>query len=279
MFDLPQPFETEQFDLFRKGISDDPSIDVYINANGDFAFLHPAPRMNYEKYIPRVTKFGLHEYKKSLGILERRLEKIKADLETGHQTCLEIGAGDGMFLKTIRRRIPGLHLTAMDKDQNTLRSRAANSDENYNSLEELIQNGNRYDVICLFHVLEHIEDDVSELANAHRALNRDGHLLLFVPALPWLYSDLDKQVGHLRRYVKRDLIDLTQKAGFNILKVRYFDIAGILPWYVNFVLLKNTMGGGSIFLYDRLIVPLMRFIEGIVPPPIGKNILLIAQKA
>ena len=60
---------------------------------------------------------------------------------------------------------------------------------------------------------------------------------------------------------------------------RYFDIAGVIPWYVNFVLLKNEISGGSVTLYDRLVVPVMRKIERVLPVPIGKNVLLIAKNA
>ena len=183
MYDLPKPFEAERFELFHEGISDDPSIDVYINTRRDFAFLNPSPRMDYQKYTPRVAKFGLHEYKKSLRLFERRFDKIKHNLENGHQSLLEIGAGDGMFLKTARERIPGLHLTAMDKDQNTLLSRAENSDENYNSLEELIQMKKRYDFICLFHVLEHIHTPQKFLANIKKLMPAHAALIIEVPSL------------------------------------------------------------------------------------------------
>jgi hypothetical protein len=102
--------------------------------------------------------------------------------------------------------------------------------------------------------------------------------LIFVPALPWLYSELDKQVGHFRRYTKKKLTERVQQAGFSIVKARYFDMAGIIPWYINFTLLKNSIRGGSVSLYDRLIVPPMRAIESLVPPLAGKNVLLVAKK-
>lgn len=139
--------------------------------------------------------------------------------------------------------------------------------------------GNLFDSILYVNVLEHIEDDASELANARDALNAGGHLLIFVPALPWLYGEIDRQVGHIRRYMKKDLVALTHQAGFTVVKARYFDIAGIIPWYINFVLLKNTIGSGSVSLYDRIVVPPMRLLEGLVPAPLGKNVLLVARKA
>jgi SAM-dependent methyltransferase len=138
--------------------------------------------------------------------------------------------------------------------------------------------GQRFDSVLYVNVLEHIEDDTAELAKVREVLNLRGHLLVFVPALPWLYSDLDCQLGHFRRYMKKDLIELTRRSGFSVVKVRYFDVAGIIPWYINFVLLKNPMIGGSVALYDKIVVPVMQAMEGLVTPPIGKNILLVAKK-
>lgn len=136
----------------------------------------------------------------------------------------------------------------------------------------------RYDSVVYINVLEHIEDDAAELAAARDALVPGGHLLVFVPALPWLYSELDRQVGHFRRYRKSALLELVRAAGLSVVAQRYFDIAGVLPWYVNFTLLGNSIGAGSVSLYDRLVVPVMRIVEGIVRPPIGKNVLLVARR-
>jgi SAM-dependent methyltransferase len=135
-----------------------------------------------------------------------------------------------------------------------------------------------YDTVVYINVLEHIEDDAGELERARDALVAGGHLLIFVPALSWLYSNLDREVGHFRRYTKHNMVRLVEDAGLDVLKARYFDIAGVLPWYINFVLLKNSIGGGSVALYDKLVVPIMRPVERFLPLPIGKNVLLIAKK-
>jgi SAM-dependent methyltransferase len=136
----------------------------------------------------------------------------------------------------------------------------------------------RFDAVAYINVLEHIEDDRIELANAFEALKANGHLLLFVPALTWLYSEHDKEIGHFRRYTKSGLASLVEQSGFTIVKARYFDVVGIVPWYVNFVLLRNSIGGRSVALYDKVVVPLVRRVETAVPPPIGKNVLLVAKK-
>lgn len=134
------------------------------------------------------------------------------------------------------------------------------------------------DSILYINVLEHIRNDHAELATAREALRENGHLLVFVPALPWLYSDFDRQLGHFRRYTMKGLCRLAGDAGFSLVRARYFDLAGIIPWYVNFVLLRRSIGHRSVSLYDKLVVPIMRRAECRVAPPLGKNLLLVARK-
>ncbi len=195
----------------------------------------------------------------------------------------EVGAGTGSFsellletsIKSLKAFEPSENMYPLLKETLSAyeRAEAVNGFFGSNTMED------KFDAVLYVNVLEHIDDDASEIVNAYNALNNSGHLLIFVPALPWLYSNLDKQVGHFRRYVKKDLVHLAKNANFKIIKAKYFDIAGIIPWYINFVLLKNEISGGSVSLYDRLVVPPMRILEQFVPPPVGKNILLVARKA
>lgn len=194
----------------------------------------------------------------------------------------EVGAGVGNVSRLILET-QAKSLTAFEPSTNMypLLKEALSNDKRAKAINGLFgkeQASECFDSVLYVNVLEHIEDDASELVSVRAALAQEGHLLIFVPALPWLYSDLDRQIGHFRRYTKKNLVELTQRAGFSIVKARYFDVAGIIPWYINFTLLKNTLSGGSVSIYDRLVVPVMRVIEGVVPPPIGKNVLLVARK-
>lgn len=134
------------------------------------------------------------------------------------------------------------------------------------------------DSVLYVNVLEHIEDDATELRAAWKIMRPGGYLLVFVPALAWLYSDADRRMGHYRRYHKGELSRVASDAGFSVHSIRYFDVAGVIPWYVYFRLLRGTMGRGSVSAYDRLVVPIMRKVEAWVTPPLGKNLLLIARK-
>src|SRR5690606_34417870 len=117
-----------------------------------------------------------------------------------------------------------------------------------------------------------------ELARAREHLAPGGHLLVFVPALQWLMSRFDREIGHVRRYSMGQLRERAEGAGFRVVRARYFDGAGVLPWFLNFVVLRRGLGGGSVSLYDRLVVPPMRRVEGLIAPIVGKNLLMVARK-
>lgn len=134
------------------------------------------------------------------------------------------------------------------------------------------------DAAVYVNVLEHVRDDEGELARARRMLRPGGHLLLFVPALRWLYADFDAAIGHHRRYHRAELAALVRGAGLEVVRSRYFDAAGVLPWLVAMKWLRLPLSPRSVRLYDRAVVPVMRRAEGLFPPPLGKNLLFVARR-
>ncbi len=137
----------------------------------------------------------------------------------------------------------------------------------------------RPDSIVYINVLEHIQDDAGELKTVYNTLAPGGRAFIFVPALPRLFSRLDSQIGHFRRYTKKGLEAKVTAAGFAVQSSRYFDFLGIAPWWLKYRLLGSTrVEPGAVKLYDSLVVPLARPLETLIHPPVGKNILLIAQK-
>jgi SAM-dependent methyltransferase len=198
------------------------------------------------------------------------------------RTMVEVGAGKGdLSAMLIRKGLKQLY--AFEPSLNLFPSLRAKAEglSQVTAINEFFKPDfvpEAFDSLLYINVLEHIEDDCAELFSAYRALPIGGYLLLFVPALSWLFSNVDRSAGHFRRYYKKALVKMVEQTGFRVERVRYFDLAGIIPWYVNFVLLRNTFSAGSVALYDRLIVPPMRVFEKKITPPIGKNILLVARK-
>src|SRR5215469_16728342 len=58
--------------------------------------------------------------------------------------------------------------------------------------------GCEFDSLLYIDVLEHIQSDREELAQAARLLRREGHLIVLSPAHQFMYSDFDTAVGHYR---------------------------------------------------------------------------------
>ena len=138
----------------------------------------------------------------------------------------------------------------------------------------------RPDSIVYNNVLEHIEDDVRELALVREALEPSGRILIFVPSGRLLFSDFDRHIGHFRRYSRRELVEKVESVGFRIVEVRSVDLLGVLPWLVKYRLLRSTaMEPGMVCLYDVVVVPVLRRLEGVIRPPFGKNLFLAAEKA
>ena len=194
----------------------------------------------------------------------------------------EVGAGIGSITR-ILLEYPVESLVAFEPSSNMypLLAAALRGEARATAVHGLFgagQAGQAFDSVVYINVLEHVEHERGELSAAFAALRPGGHLLVFVPALAWLFSDFDREVGHFRRYSKDGLERVVEHAGFEVVESRYFDIAGVLPWYVHFTLLGRSMGKGSVSLYDRVVVPPMRVVEGIVRPPIGKNVLLVARR-
>lgn len=195
----------------------------------------------------------------------------------------EVGAGTGNFSQLLRPSVQSLH--AFEPSENmfpVLQQKFANDSPvvTYNGFfgVETEKLSDCFDAVLYVNVLEHIEDDRGELEHVMRTLKPGGHLLIFVPALSFLFSKLDEQVGHFRRYHKRPLFELVSDAGFQVKRNRYFDMLGVAPWYIVFTLLGRSVSGANVSAYDRIGVPITRTIERYVNPPFGKNLLLVARK-
>ena len=135
------------------------------------------------------------------------------------------------------------------------------------------------DTVVMINVLEHVEDDGALLVELHRILQPGGTLCIYVPALMSLFSEMDRKYGHFRRYHRAELRGRMTGAGFAILKERWMDAPGALAWLIICRMLRSVDFNPVLArIYDTLFVPPIRFLEGIVPPPVAKNLLFIGRR-
>jgi SAM-dependent methyltransferase len=136
------------------------------------------------------------------------------------------------------------------------------------------------DSIVSSNVLEHVPDDVQCLRVMHELLVPGGTLCLYVPARPELYGEADREVGHQRRYRRRELKKKLGDAGFDVVSISYRNLVGALPWYISGRVLKQKkINTTSIKIFDSIVFPFFRKLEDWVAPPYGMNLLAVAKRA
>jgi SAM-dependent methyltransferase len=232
--------------------------------------------------------FGAAEDLERLGTANRffnwTLEEFDRYL---HGIVLEVGAGLGTITRLLVESRPDLSVVALEPAGNLFGALASYAALNPRVAahrqtvgEYLAEPREPFDAIVYLNVLEHIADDEAELRLAARALRPGGALLVFGPALSWLYSELDYKAGHYRRYGVRGLREMVTAAGFEVVSLRYFDVLGVLPYYVVYRLLRRPgISGSTMWGYDRLLVPASRLLQrALRKPPLGKNVILVARR-
>ena len=135
----------------------------------------------------------------------------------------------------------------------------------------------QYDAIFLLNVLEHIEDDNAAIKNCNYLLKPGGTLLILTPAYSFLYSSLDKALGHYRRYTSSLLNLLLQKNNLVLKKTFYFNALGIIAWFYGKILKLKTIPSTEMRLYNK-IVPLARLIDKIIFRKAGLSVISVGEK-
>lgn len=197
--------------------------------------------------------------------------------------ALEIGAGTGN-ISYYFTHLKELVLTDIDEDLvASLRLKFSKKRkiifEVLNVASNLGKISNTFNTIYSVNVLEHIENDEKALRNMHRMLNKSGTLVLLVPAKRIAYNDLDRSLGHFRRYEKEELRKKIEKAGFTINELEYFNVTGLLSWILrNYISNSHAELKGSQVKYFNWVVPILRLIEPRQGLPFGISLIAVARK-
>ncbi|MFL5772202.1 MAG: class I SAM-dependent methyltransferase [Flavisolibacter sp.] len=133
--------------------------------------------------------------------------------------------------------------------------------------------GKMFDVILYIDVIEHIENDKSELFNAVKYLKSGGKLVILVPAHQELFTPFDKEIGHFRRYDEKSLEDVIPKEMKSI-SIKYLDSLGTFAVAVNkYILRQNYPSMNQVQFWDKWMIPASRIIDGIFRYRAGKSLL------
>lgn len=142
-----------------------------------------------------------------------------------------------------------------------------------------------FDLICMFDVLEHVADDVQAIEKLSQKLAPGGYFFLTVPALPILWSEHDVELHHHRRYIRRQLIEVVERAGLEVSWVSYFNFT-LLPVALASRLYARMRGvrpaGDQVppALINRLLTKIFSVEKYVLFPqrlPIGVSLAAIAR--
>ena len=104
-------------------------------------------------------------------------------------------------------------------------------DRGFQTFDELSQCSKDVDLVFSSNVLEHIEDDIAVLRAMSTQIKKDGKIFLYLPAKMRLWSELDEEVGHYRRYEYSELKYKCRKAGLNIEVINFADSIGFFATF------------------------------------------------
>jgi len=127
---------------------------------------------------------------------------------------LDVGAGDAFFASTVESRFGGAAITCVDSGYGGATPRG------HASIRFLTERpSDRFDLVVLLDVLEHIEHDDAWLTSiVADNLRNDGFVVVSVPSWPALFSPHDVALGHFRRYTPQAFRNVLTAAGLELVK-------------------------------------------------------------
>jgi SAM-dependent methyltransferase len=152
-----------------------------------------------------------------------RYDVIQRMLPPGVSDVLEVGCGQGGLGVRLAQRYRYLGVEPDQASYSVAQQRmsAAGRGEVRN-IGVAALGAQRFDLVCAFEVLEHIEDDAAAVREWLARLRPGGWLILSVPAHQRRYGPADELVGHVRRYDPAALAALLAASGGTAIVLRQY---------------------------------------------------------
>ena len=229
-----------------------------------------------------ASVYGGHRFLEAMRSAPRYADAVYALIRdaappSAEGPILDFGAGDGMFVE--RFLADGIAVECVEPDaanRTALQTKGAAVAADISEAE-----AERYAFIYTINVLEHLHDLGHYLGEIHRVLRSQGRLFVFVPAFEVLWTSLDDEVAHVRRFTRKSLTQWLTAAGFAIEQTRYFDSAGF-PAALTIRLIEKIglfrYSPRSVGLYDKAFLPLSLVGDRALSGLVGKNVIAVARK-
>lgn len=150
----------------------------------------------------------------------RRILPLIARHTPSHGAILDVGCAGGVLFPYLDRIGEAWGIEpdpALVGDDNQYRNRI-----HLGVLDEDYRPPRKFNVVLFLDVLEHLDDPVGALRLAASVLERDGRVIVTVPAFLWLWSSHDVLNQHRTRYTRSTIGEVATTAGFTVEESAYF---------------------------------------------------------
>lgn len=242
-------------------------------------------------------------------IIRQQLQEVcSADLAGKCLELLDIGCGTGANLPMLAQ-VAGQDgfVTALDYSPLALQFAAKELNKQHEAdgsiallrgdATRLPFADNRFDVVTMLDVLEHVEDDCAAVSEIYRVLKPGGVFILSVPAYQKLWSAHDEALHHFRRYEYAGLKTVLREGGLQVWRISFaMSIMPPMAWFWRRFILpfkprrardasRHSEGAVLPALPDfanRLLIKYLE-VEGAImrrrPLQFGTSLVAIARKA
>ena len=177
---------------------------------------------NNHDIFQELKKFIFFPFKRRFGGIPMFINKGK---------LLDVGCGDGLFINELKSL--GWFVYGLEIDQGAVkRAQSSGLDVYCGRFEDFDFNSHKYDVVRLWHVLEHFKNPNFNLRKILSILKPDGQIILGIPNVNSLYSRIFKQdwsgldvPRHLYHFSPQTIKKILVECGYSNIKI-YYNSAG-----------------------------------------------------
>jgi SAM-dependent methyltransferase len=203
---------------------------------------------------------------------------------------LELGSGTGGNFAMLSRfgRVTAVELDGMARQLSAGKTSAVTDVRAGSIPADLPLGGQKFDLVCLFDVLEHIEDDLATLAVVRAHLAPGGSAVVTVPAFAKLYGPHDETLHHKRRYGRAELAAKCRRAGLEVTRLSYINMllfpAALCARLADRLLRRRRSSGNAmppVVLNEILaaIFGMEHYVIQVMNLPIGLSLLAVLRAA
>ena len=205
--------------------------------------IQPIPSIEELKKFYNIEYYSYNYY----GIVNRFLLKLRSNKITNKGAILDIGCGEGSFLKLMKEK--GFICCGLETSAPAVKEARQKGLVVYSNIKNIKK---KIDFITLWQVFEHITTPVSYLMSIKNLLKKNGCLIISIPNFNslqsrmgekyWFHLDLPRHVLH---YTPETITSLLKKENFKIIKIEHFSWEygpfGFLQTILNLFRIKTNL--------------------------------------